>query len=143
VDATIFRLGKWLRFLGLNCPDVPFWETSFPGGVLLTRRRDFSRRNYPAVWVPYNTIKAQLSWFSEKFRPALTPKTRGARCIKCNQPLLPVPKESVKDIVPGYIYQVHQHFVQCPQCHRIFWNGTHLQRMTSFAKETGIYRGNL
>jgi len=142
VDATVFRLGKWLRLLGLDCPTIPFSETSFPRGILLTRRKEFSQQNHHTAWVPYNTIKAQLAWFMEKFHPILPRETRRTRCMRCNQRLLPAPKESVKDIVPDYIYQVHQHFSRCPQCNRIYWNGTHLQRMAAFLEGAGIYREN-
>jgi uncharacterized protein with PIN domain len=143
IDGTVLRLGKWLRFLGIDCPLRPLSETNFPEGLLLTKRKSLPHHIHQVAWVPYNDIKAQLAWFVEKFRLALIPGVRGTRCIRCNHLLQPVPKESVKNIVPDYIYQIHQHFRRCPQCEQIYWNGTHLQHMTTFLKNTGIDWNNL
>jgi hypothetical protein len=56
-------------------------------------------------------------------------------CLECNQPLLERSKEQVKDLVPPYVFQTQNQFMQCPACHRIYWRGTHWQAMTQRLKK--------
>ena len=51
------------------------------------------------------------------------------RCLECNQPLVHRRKEEVRELVPPYVFQTQSQYVQCPSCHRIYWRGTHWQRM--------------
>ncbi|MCL0093148.1 Mut7-C RNAse domain-containing protein, partial [Dehalococcoidia bacterium] len=50
-------------------------------------------------------------------------------CLECNEPLIPRGKEEVRDLVPPYVLQTQEQYVQCPGCNRIYWRGTHWQRM--------------
>jgi uncharacterized protein with PIN domain len=47
----------------------------------------------------------------------------------CNEILLSVSKEEVEGKVPDFIYRSYDSFHACPRCRRVFWPGTHLQRM--------------
>ena len=51
-------------------------------------------------------------------------------CLECNQPLVERSREEVKDRVPPYVYKTQTQYMECPVCHRIYWRGTHWQRMT-------------
>ncbi len=53
-----------------------------------------------------------------------------AICLECNQPLLKRSKQQVKDLVPPYVFQTQSQYMECPNCHRIYWRGTHWQTMT-------------
>lgn len=57
-----------------------------------------------------------------QFRPFM-------RCLECNQPLVERSREEVKDLVPPYVFQTQNQYMQCPVCHRIYWKGTHWQAM--------------
>jgi uncharacterized protein with PIN domain len=59
----------------------------------------------------------------EMFRPF-------TRCIEDNHPLVERNKEAVKDRLPPYVLKTQQEFMECPQCRRIYWRGTHRQAMT-------------
>ena len=50
-------------------------------------------------------------------------------CLECNQPLLAREKDQVRDLVPPYVFQTQTQYMECPSCHRIYWRGTHWQRM--------------
>ena len=50
-------------------------------------------------------------------------------CLECNQPLEPKDREGMKHRVPPYVYQTQQHYMECPNCHRVYWRGTHWQAM--------------
>jgi hypothetical protein len=51
-------------------------------------------------------------------------------CLECNQPLVLSEKEDVKELVPPYIFQTQTQYMQCPACQRVYWRGTHWQRMS-------------
>ena len=51
-------------------------------------------------------------------------------CLECNQPLGERSKEEVKEMVPPYVFQTQNQYMECPICHRIYWRGTHWQAMT-------------
>ncbi len=50
-------------------------------------------------------------------------------CLECNQPLIESSKEQVRDLVPPYVFKTRTKYMECPNCHRIYWQGTHWQRM--------------
>ena len=52
-----------------------------------------------------------------------------SRCLMCNENLLPVSKEAVEGRVPDFIYRSYDSFHICPRCRRVYWPGTHLERM--------------
>ncbi len=58
-----------------------------------------------------------------------------AICLECNQPLLERSKQQVKDLVPPYVFQTQNQYMECPACHRIYWRGTHWQAMTRQLKK--------
>ena len=52
-----------------------------------------------------------------------------SRCLLCNEELESIAKEGVEGRVPDFIYQSYDTFHACPRCRRIYWPGSHLQRM--------------
>ncbi len=52
-----------------------------------------------------------------------------SRCMRCNEPLEPVAKADVLHRLPPMV-RVEQHtFSRCPRCARLYWPGSHWQRM--------------
>ena len=64
-----------------------------------------------------------------------------SRCIECNLVLALIEKEKVKEKVYPYVYQTQEKFWHCPGCDRIYWAGTHIQRMREKFKSTGLTQG--
>jgi uncharacterized protein with PIN domain len=56
-------------------------------------------------------------------------------CLECNQPLVERHREEVKDRVPPYVYKTQRQYMECPNCRRIYWRGTHWQAMTRTLEE--------
>jgi uncharacterized protein len=50
-------------------------------------------------------------------------------CLECNQRLAELVESDVRDKVPPYVFQTQNDFRQCPECHRIYWRGTHWKAM--------------
>jgi uncharacterized protein with PIN domain len=73
-------------------------------------------------------LKDQLAALSEKYpiREAAEPFSR---CLKCNCILTALLRTEAKDSVPEKIYKTFLDFHRCPVCGRVYWPGSHLERM--------------
>ncbi|MGH8104646.1 MAG: Mut7-C RNAse domain-containing protein, partial [bacterium] len=58
----------------------------------------------------------------ESFRPL-------TRCPVCNGVLAPAARESVAAIVPEKVLESRQEYWQCPDCGKVYWQGTHFDRI--------------
>jgi len=54
------------------------------------------------------------------------------RCLRCNGLLKPVTKESVIDELPETVKSQNHEFHRCENCHQIYWQGTHYERLQQF-----------
>jgi len=52
-----------------------------------------------------------------------------SRCMACNTPLAPVAKESVNHRLEPLTKKYYHEFQRCTRCHRIYWAGSHRDRM--------------
>ncbi len=50
-------------------------------------------------------------------------------CLECNQPLENRSRDEVAGRVPPYVYRTQTQYMECPDCHRIYWRGTHWAAM--------------
>jgi uncharacterized protein with PIN domain len=119
-DRTLGKLAKKLRVLGFDALD---WKggnlegaakAAFAGGsVLLTRSRRVPEKleGLQVLVVEANDPKEQIQEVFSKLD------------------LLAIAKEEVEGRVPDFIYRSYNSFHVCPSCHRIYWPGTHFQRM--------------
>jgi uncharacterized protein with PIN domain len=134
-DAMLGRLAVWLRILGqdtlfsasLNASGFLAWVGRGRRG--LTRRT--ALRHHPdVVFILSDHLREQL-------RQAVPALALGppwpdlfTRCLRCNRELAPLDRSEALGRVPEYVYQTQEIFRQCPSCGRIFWPGTHVERMT-------------
>jgi len=51
------------------------------------------------------------------------------RCLHCNLPLIFIDKEAVADRLPARVAALYQRYSWCEGCDRIYWEGSHWQRM--------------
>jgi uncharacterized protein with PIN domain/sulfur carrier protein ThiS len=51
------------------------------------------------------------------------------RCMRCNELLVPVPSEAVLDRIPPRSRAHFDRFLQCTGCGRVYWQGSHYQRL--------------
>lgn len=54
------------------------------------------------------------------------------RCLRCNALLESVEKSAVIDRLPRRVARYFDEFQRCPVCNRIFWKGSHYERMEKF-----------
>ena len=142
VDANVGRLGKWLRMAGFDTVLAGFSDDNRmiraaldEKRVLLTRdtqifnRRIVSSGRLKVILIGNDQVQAQLCQVFTTLNLAAEIKPF-TLCIECNRPLVPKTREEVKELVPPYIFSTKTHYMQCPQCYRIYWRGTHWEKMS-------------
>lgn len=132
-DAMLGRLARWLRFLGFDTlyyPDIPDGRlisiAREEDRCILTRDTRLIRikglKDY--LLIHSNNTLRQLIEVIETFQ--LTQFGLPGRCVACNGLLKPVPdKNEVKDSVPEYVFLSFNMFSICPECGRVYWEGSH------------------
>ncbi|MBF0529554.1 MAG: hypothetical protein HQK55_09840 [Deltaproteobacteria bacterium] len=134
-DCMVGRLTKWMRFLGFDTvflPDGPWPPTA--DRTLLTRRTDqpHQRRIYGwdrVVTLTANDVPGQLDETVRALgltRSDFQPMTR---CGVCNLSLQTAEPRTVIDRAPLYVRIMQTNFLNCPGCGRVYWPGTHHERM--------------
>ncbi|MBM3942914.1 MAG: hypothetical protein FJ316_08340 [SAR202 cluster bacterium] len=142
VDLNVGRLAKWLRAMG--------YDTLFPeeagdnqlvrlalleNRVLLTRDQGIVQRRaarlgqLKVVWLVSTDLAGQLQQVVRDLQ--LNLDGGFSRCVRCNVTLDLVAKEDVAHRLPPYVYQTQTQFMECGQCQRLYWRGTHWVHMMS------------
>ena len=136
VENTLGKLAKWLRILGFDtvfdsgAGGVDFFRCASTDRVLLTRTASVKKqlRSERLLLVQSDDPRQQLLEVIRHLgiRPEdIRPFTR---CLACNQVIESVEKRSIRDKVPDFVYDSHEHFRQCPRCRKVFWSGSHASR---------------
>jgi uncharacterized protein len=137
LDVGLGRLSGFLRMLGFDT----LWRNDFAddhlarisrdeGRVLLTRDLGVLKRSEVVLgYFPRATDPAhQLVEVVRRY--GLTSRMRPfSRCLACNTSLAAATPDEVRGRVPTGVTERHRHFRQCPGCRRVFWPGTHHERM--------------
>lgn len=136
-DRMVGRLGKWLRIVGYDTAYLPqlspqglLREGRRQGRILLTRDTRLLREKDapPLLFIRDNHFREQLKQVIAAYH--LTPMALiFSRCSECNQVLEVIAKETIRDLVPGYVWQTQDAFHRCAECHRIYWGATHKLRV--------------
>ena len=50
-------------------------------------------------------------------------------CLECNAPLESRSRQEMVGRVPPYVYRTQTQYMECPNCHRVYWRGTHWAAM--------------
>ncbi|HEY4690623.1 MAG TPA: Mut7-C RNAse domain-containing protein [Anaerolineae bacterium] len=134
-DVMLGRLAKWLRLLGYDtrydnsARDLALLRIAqAENRILLTRDWALSRqRGVRAIWIESQDLAAQI----EQVQAAVGPPLAGrfTRCPVCNGRLESIDKADVEGRVPPYVFQTQDEFRRCPECGRIYWAATHVERI--------------
>ena len=138
VDCMLGRLAKGLRMLGY---DTIYYRGQDPhqliqlarqeGRVILTRNTKLipKRSEDRIVRVIDDKPLLQLRELAQKEYISFDGENLFSRCLICNTLLNEIPREEVQGRVPDFIFYQQREFFQCPQCRRIYWQGTHHENM--------------
>jgi uncharacterized protein len=64
-----------------------------------------------------------------------------SRCRECNAPLEEITREEVIDRLPEKVRELYDRFKRCPGCGRVYWEGTHFQRMKAMLARVLVTKG--
>ncbi|MDX1250836.1 MAG: Mut7-C RNAse domain-containing protein [Gammaproteobacteria bacterium] len=137
-DEMLKRLGRWLRAAGYDTviegdgvSDRDLIQRAVrEGRLLITRDRKLMEfREAPGVVILLRSNAVQdciqeltgrlgIDWTFQPF----------TRCLVCNTPLTEAAPEQWCD-VPHRSRVTINHLFYCPQCGKVYWEGSHVRRM--------------
>ena len=143
IGAHLGKLSAYLRMLGFDAvyqscltdPELVRISSS-EHRILLTRDRGLLKHATVThgYWIRETDSRRQTAEIVQRFDLArsLRPFTR---CMACNATLQPLAKEHVRRSVPPRIAARHHEFQHCPECGRVYWKGSHYERMQRWVRE--------
>lgn len=150
-DVMLGALARWLRVCGVDVyynADIDrsslFRVAREQGRTILTRTHAYDELSEipPFEIIESELIEEQVPQFFTE-HPEIDPWSNLlTRCIRCNVLLDTVPLEEIFDRLPPLVQERAQshgkdritQFKRCPECDRLYWPGTHVDRMKTFLK---------
>ncbi len=144
-DAHLGKLARHLRMAGFDC----LWSNDYSDeeivGYSLARKRAILTRDKGLLkrrmvtrgyFVRATDSEAQLAEVISAFQleGLLRPFTR---CRECNLELAEVEKERVLESLPPGVRRLYHRFKLCSGCGRVYWQGTHYERMSRILTRAG------
>ena len=137
LDTHLGKLAAYLRMLGLDTAyDRDYTDENLARlsldekRILLTRDRGLLKRNLiiRGYFLRATNPREQLIEVLQRFDlfHLISPFER---CMHCNTLLRSVAKETIADRLLPETRQHYEEFRTCPKCDRIYWKGSHYQRM--------------
>jgi uncharacterized protein len=140
LDQHLARLAAYLRLLGQDCvhrahfPDDDLARVAVnENRILLSRdkrllmRRAIVHGGFVRATDPMEQVPEVLHRFGAPERMA--PFTR---CMACNGVLRPAARAEVDDRLLPDTREYYREFRECPDCRRVFWDGSHVRRMRAW-----------
>jgi len=137
-DDHCGRLARWLRFVGYDClhdqhelDSHLLRKAADENRVILTRdgrlvAKILARR---AILLESYDPLAQLLQVLQSFSLIVERDRMFTRCTVCNQVTEAVDASAVWTSLPPHIQRTKSEFRLCLSCGRIYWSGTHVERM--------------
>lgn len=134
VDFMCGRLARWLRILGYDAEFLNdtsrskiLMESLKSQRIILTRDTHLSKKKaYKIILITSDKIRQQVKQVIKELNLKLNPKEFFSICSICNKKVEKVNNKSeIKDLVPKYVYENIDDFYRCPECKRIYWQGSH------------------
>lgn len=143
LDVHLGKLAAYLRMLGFDTTyrscftDEELVKTSVrERRILLTRDRGVLKHSIVThgYWLRETDSRRQAAEIVLRFDLArsIQPFTR---CMECNGLLVDVTKDQVRDRLPQRTAAIYDAFKQCPRCRRVYWKGSHYNRMERWIEE--------
>lgn len=134
LDGMLGGLAKWLRILG--------FDAAFPCGGPEPGRLFVTTRSGPplagVVRIGHARPRDQLLKVLEQTGACPDADAFLSRCLLCNVPVQEIEKSMVGGKVPDTVFQHFSHFTCCPQCGRMYWEGSHGPRIRKALRASGV-----
>jgi hypothetical protein len=142
VTKELGKLARWLRIMGF---DTVYCRSTDLGGLVIralrdgrlivTRSKGIRHVQKCIVAVNSNELAEQLGELKNRLNLEIDQKAMFTRCTVCNEPLKSIDKEEAKDKVPEYVYSRQESFMRCPNCKKIYWQGSHWGNINEVIKK--------
>ena len=148
-DEMLTKLGRWIRAAGYDAllerqsrPDKEiFLQALREKRLLITRDKHFVNMKGwegTVLWLRSNDLEScvrelndmiKIDWLMKPF----------SRCLKCNKEFVDTNEKDLAT-VPSYVLDSREIFWKCPECRKVYWEGSHtmcmLDRLTLWQKGT-------
>jgi len=138
-DVHLGKLTRYLRMMGLDVyykndiTDIKIVNISLQEiRAILTMDKDLLKRNEitHAYWIRNSDPERQTVEVVKRFQLQKRIK-EFTRCLECNTLLKETSKEKIGTRLPQKVKENQDEFYICETCNKIYWRGTHINRMTS------------
>lgn len=140
LDVHLGTLAKSMRMLGLDT----YYQSDLTDAAIariaaeeerVVLTRDVGLLKQKSItwgyWLRSQHTEEQLEEVIRRY--SLQPSFRPfARCLACNVPVQQVRKEEVLEQLPPKTKLYFEEFYRCPSCSRVYWKGSHYERMQQF-----------
>ncbi|MGD8328363.1 MAG: Mut7-C RNAse domain-containing protein [Acidobacteriota bacterium] len=136
-DAMLGRLARWLRILGIDTAyeadieDAELVRRALEEGrVILTcdrpLREEWRIEDILVLesWAVMEQLRAVVRHFGLQEHIRLF-----SRCSCCNALLRAASAQDAAQGAPEYVLRTSDEFQRCPSCGRVYWEGTHTERI--------------
>lgn len=137
-DVMLGRLAKYLRILGFDTlynrsvsVSALISKALSDNRVVLTRRTALVKRSVaaPLLFIHSNDPAEQVGEVLQHLQIAPADTKPLSRCLACNSLLHNADRDHVEGRVPSYVFSTIERFSACPECRRVYWQGTHYANM--------------
>ncbi len=138
-DQMLGTLAKWLRIYGFDTfypnsemNDAKLLEISKNENRILISRdkrliQTARRENLKTIEIKTTDIDEQISIVLGDIE--MDKKKVLSRCILCNTEVDVISKKDIEGKVPERIYNNNEKFWFCKKCNKIYWRGSHYEKM--------------
>lgn len=144
-DAMLGSVARKLRIFGFDTLYVPDTDDNHilklgieQDRIILTADRELYKRmtkeGAKGVLVSGADELDDMAHIFEKLGISPDQSKIGSRCTACNGALDARTPAEVDSLVPETVLACHEGFWQCVSCKKVYWEGSHLERIRDFAR---------
>lgn len=141
-DAHLGGLARLLRMAGFDT----LYDNSFlddeivriaaeQSRIILTRDLELLKRRNVLAGCYVRSLQPAGQMEEVVVRFGLAQQARPfTLCLHCNMPLAPIDKAAVLECLPPSVQECQTEFSRCDCCKRVYWKGSHWQRMQNMLR---------
>jgi uncharacterized protein len=142
LDVHLGRLAKYMRLCGFDTRYEKDLSDREIVNISLSEKRAILTRDRGLLktkevthghWIreskPTEQLREVIQVFNlnNSFHPF-------SRCLECNGVLVEVQMEDIDNMLPERTREYYRNFRKCPVCNRVYWEGSHYERMKKFVE---------
>ncbi len=148
VDHNVAKLAAKLRMVGIDAAFNQEWHDEklaevaateqrilLSRDIQLLKRKKISHGHYVRETNPNRQLGEIIHFYD--LGQHLTPFSR---CMSCNTPLVTAEKEEIIHLLEPLTKKYYHSFTRCPACEKVFWPGTHRERMDKLLRDMHNYQ---